>query len=594
MIADVKIFRVTIMDTDNQFRHSPLDLTRSSLRIINLLPQQPDGYIRCTIRHDSLRPNLRFSAVSYEWGINRSQMRRIYVNDQPFEIHHNLFMFLTSLLQHSPNEGYDSLWIDAISLNQQDIEEKNHQVQQMKQIYQAATNTLVWLGPADRDSDLLLDFLSIFDVLDSGKPSFLDLKKLSKRQWTEAQDKILDAGVRMWKACEAFAQREYWSRTWILQELLLSQRPVLFCGSKVCRWHSWAIALDLLGQRLSFTRSWTPMLPESSAFFICQQWFSNLDGLPDDHLVKLVLRFRNSKSSTTHDKVYGLLGLASDASNFPLDYDCEVRDIYNHLLDLLDPHSAIADAQELSRLFCLEQSFDNMRKLLNTASTISEVFKLCRMFPADTGDLHYLPTLPPGGNLSITAPGEAVCISRAEKINLSGIVRSSSRGNLQRLPDQRWEHVYIRWRASTLYPLGQAFVLFNGSINLKSKASCGMLLKCNCSSCDQNALSNAQSPVQFKDLGYFEANDKVQLVEEIRAAIFYREIDGREVYLATGLHLRQDYGKYFLLINDPVVLEETASTPLPRATLAQTINLAIHMLRLSAETDNDHPVSLLI
>ena len=38
------------------------------------------------------------------------------------------------------------LWIDAISINQQDFGEKNTQVQMMGEIYAGASRALVWLG----------------------------------------------------------------------------------------------------------------------------------------------------------------------------------------------------------------------------------------------------------------------------------------------------------------------------------------------------------------------------------------------------------------------------------------------------------------
>jgi Heterokaryon incompatibility protein (HET) len=48
------------------------------------------------------------------------------------------------------------LWVDQISVNQQDLEERASQVQLMKQIYEGAQKSIVWLGrPAD-DNDLAI------------------------------------------------------------------------------------------------------------------------------------------------------------------------------------------------------------------------------------------------------------------------------------------------------------------------------------------------------------------------------------------------------------------------------------------------------
>ncbi len=449
------------MDSDNGFKHSPLNLEKPSLRLIDLLPQQSDGRIRCRLRHVLLRPDLRFSAVSYEWGTDRSGFDTIHINEKPFKIYHNLFLFLTSLLARYPNEGYQSLWIDAISIDQQNTTEKNHQVRRMKQIFQAATNTLVWLGPAADDSDNLLDVLNIsFDAVFSEKALAAGARRLDSKPWEDVQDRTLDLGDDTWKACEAFSRRSYWSRTWILQELLLSKRSVLFCGSRMCQWHSWTIPLIRLGRGDRTTATSVPTLPHSSAFAICEQWYSNFNGISPNGLVRLVLQFQRSICSIPHDKVYGLLGLASssDASNFPVDYDCQMRELDNHLMSLLEPSTAVADARKLSELFAVERSFDQMMKLLNSESTISEVLELYRMFLDDMQDIRYLPVLKRRRRSGSASPNEVADTSTIDTSMVAGIVRVFRECDPQRLPNQRWEQIYIEWTVWDIHPLLAPYV----------------------------------------------------------------------------------------------------------------------------------------
>jgi hypothetical protein len=52
------------------------------------------------------------------------------------------------------------LWANALCINQHDIEEKSIQVQKMFIIYSKAAATLVWLGPADKCTDLAVDHLN--------------------------------------------------------------------------------------------------------------------------------------------------------------------------------------------------------------------------------------------------------------------------------------------------------------------------------------------------------------------------------------------------------------------------------------------------
>ncbi|KAH9209984.1 heterokaryon incompatibility protein-domain-containing protein [Leptodontidium sp. 2 PMI_412] len=51
------------------------------------------------------------------------------------------------------------VWADAICINQQDIEERNLQVQAMASIYQKAAEVAIWLGPDAGNSNFALQLL---------------------------------------------------------------------------------------------------------------------------------------------------------------------------------------------------------------------------------------------------------------------------------------------------------------------------------------------------------------------------------------------------------------------------------------------------
>lgn len=52
-----------------------------------------------------------------------------------------------------------ALWIDALCVNQSDLEERGHQVQRMSDVYQGAEKVIVWTGTAYDDSDIVLELL---------------------------------------------------------------------------------------------------------------------------------------------------------------------------------------------------------------------------------------------------------------------------------------------------------------------------------------------------------------------------------------------------------------------------------------------------
>ena len=68
----------------------------------------------------------------------------------------NLFNALVHLRENAGEADKSAFWIDALSIDQQNPEERSEQVRLMKSIYERATRVLVWLGPPSKDSELAL------------------------------------------------------------------------------------------------------------------------------------------------------------------------------------------------------------------------------------------------------------------------------------------------------------------------------------------------------------------------------------------------------------------------------------------------------
>jgi hypothetical protein len=157
--------------------YSPLQ--GSEIRLISVQRARPDGVLRCNLFHAPLTKGLEFHALSYTWG-NLNRKQKIMVNDQPLEVNENLYNFFTQIWKTkdlftrgeevSVEQSIDGMfrreylsiyreeisltpstealhwWIDAICINQEDIDEKNEQVPRMGQVYSSASQVWVWLG----------------------------------------------------------------------------------------------------------------------------------------------------------------------------------------------------------------------------------------------------------------------------------------------------------------------------------------------------------------------------------------------------------------------------------------------------------------
>ncbi|KAF2502958.1 hypothetical protein BU16DRAFT_434007, partial [Lophium mytilinum] len=93
-----------------------------------------------------------YVALSYAWGkhdiaVDIYPPNRIWINDQPYDIRPNLYAFLT---QWGPTLHMKSLplWVDAVCIDQDNLEERESQVAQMREIFTKAKAVWAWLGPS--------------------------------------------------------------------------------------------------------------------------------------------------------------------------------------------------------------------------------------------------------------------------------------------------------------------------------------------------------------------------------------------------------------------------------------------------------------
>jgi hypothetical protein len=144
----------TIFLTPASARHDPVDtpypappLLHNQIRLIRLLPGTWIDPIRCelyNIEHDTAQA--KYQALSYVWGSTRV-MRNILVNRTKFPVTVNLESALRHLREHNRHVSEEAMfWIDALCINQRDVEERTQQAQLMGDIYRRCRQVVVYLG----------------------------------------------------------------------------------------------------------------------------------------------------------------------------------------------------------------------------------------------------------------------------------------------------------------------------------------------------------------------------------------------------------------------------------------------------------------
>jgi hypothetical protein len=182
---------------EDPYSEAPLDLHNQQIRLIKLEHSNDSEPIKCTLRCHTLNDDCpAYVALSYAWG-PKQRHDDILLNGVLVPVGRSLWTFL---YQMRSQYQYITFWIDALSINQSNVHEQNHQVQMMGQIYSSAHSVWVWLGVADHavNSDVAMHFLKTRKKFHGRGVKYKDL-------WNS----------RTAMAILALYKRNYWKRIWM-------------------------------------------------------------------------------------------------------------------------------------------------------------------------------------------------------------------------------------------------------------------------------------------------------------------------------------------------------------------------------------------
>jgi hypothetical protein len=139
-------------------------------------------------------------------------------------------------------------------------------------------------------------------------------------------------------ALQSLFQSSWWTRTWVIQEIVAARNAMVVCGL-----HSMALPrLCDAAQHISYRVQSSPdatTRPYGSVAFQCIIGFISIlrvDTLPSEiqqqhtSLLFLANQYANAEAGDPRDKLYALLGLATDHVNVVPDYNKSVVDVYTN------------------------------------------------------------------------------------------------------------------------------------------------------------------------------------------------------------------------------------------------------------------------
>jgi hypothetical protein len=171
---------------------------------------------------------LPYEALSYVWGTGEF-CHTLLCHGKVLQVSRNLFRALHFLRRKSQKRV---LWVDAVCINQSDPAEKETQIPLMGDIYSKAARSLIWLGEAD--VEVLSGFWTLrvlhplslimnnYEKLTPLRESFKHEKKIELN--SQGHVSVFHIIIR------ELLEREWFTRTWTLQELLLNSSSVFMCG----------------------------------------------------------------------------------------------------------------------------------------------------------------------------------------------------------------------------------------------------------------------------------------------------------------------------------------------------------------------------
>lgn len=278
-----------------------------------------------------------FEALSYAWGtldltativayenfegpISPQPLPVIQSEPRVLRIGENLHEALLHL--RLPDEPR-VMWIDALCINQDDLEERGHQVKQMARIYSSARKVVAWIGPEHDDALKAIEWLArLGSQVEIVGDSYLSPTPGASEPLWHKSDVSIPSDNIIRAAISSLVDRPWFWRLWVVQEIHMGHlNSSLRCGAHEVTWLHFRQAIFCLTSKL------TPLLNVSQTMRLrgmCQRTFGR--GFED----RLRILGSENRCSDPRDIIYGLLSLAPPELQKAIcvDYKADVKSVY--------------------------------------------------------------------------------------------------------------------------------------------------------------------------------------------------------------------------------------------------------------------------
>lgn len=308
-------------------------LLHGYIRLLYLLPAISGG-LRAILNHIAMNYAGTYQALSYVWG-GDSRNKELITPDGIIPITASLYKALLALRQ---NDHPVMVWVDAVCINQADTAEKATQIRLMPEIFQACECAYAFLSEGSPAINQALEMLmqvrarTIWEERQRSKGDGAGDRDPPQALAPWGGKRLPPPDAPIWSSVKALFTLPYFRRAWIIQEVVAAPSVKFVCGNWLIDWKDFYAALEVLDREVDIAEyeegisdikaSWEPFVKLA----VQREWEARQHRWS---LLMLLEHFRYVESTLSRDRLFALVGLASDGNEakFEPDYDSSFQDI---------------------------------------------------------------------------------------------------------------------------------------------------------------------------------------------------------------------------------------------------------------------------
>ncbi|KIX93326.1 uncharacterized protein Z520_10969 [Fonsecaea multimorphosa CBS 102226] len=292
--------------------YRPLNQSVGEIRLVLLQPGLSEEPLSCTLIHTSLyKCSVSYEALSYCWGDPRNRENivvRVHNGGQPSEltmsITSNLYSALRTLrTQTGPPR---TIWIDAISINQADLDERSSQVRLMTMTFMNASRVIVWLGEGNSVTKSAIQTIRAIND-----------RHFKTKAWelADLHHPLMEAelGVDEFVDDLALFESPWFRRTWVVQEVFNARGIVVHCGEDTLDWPALlrvnkCIRLTDLKMNSSYKAQLPPIYQDIFDSLSSRVWRDSFTGSSTElGILEILIKGLDLDAEDPRDKIFAML-----------------------------------------------------------------------------------------------------------------------------------------------------------------------------------------------------------------------------------------------------------------------------------------------